>query len=94
MELKDIHTKDIIPVELNAILCKNARLLSKFYLLLDQDEKSQKFEDWGNSFQYSINTVLWNRENGIWFDYDIRNKKHRNAFYPSNMMPLWAECYS
>ena len=92
--MKDISTVDIIPVELNAILCKNARILSKFYALLERYEKAQQFEDWGNSFQYTINAVLWNEENGIWFDYDVREKKQRDIFYLSNMMPLWAECYS
>ena len=91
--LKDIHTSDIIPVELNSFLCHNARVLSKFYSLLIRHEKAQQYKDWGNSFQYSINTVFWNEEHGSWFDYDTRSKKQRKGFYPSNLMPLWAECY-
>jgi len=91
--LKDIHTKDIIPVDLNAFLCQNARILSNFYLLLERFEKSQQFTDWANSLQYSINAVFWNEEKGMWFDYDTRSKKPRTEFYPSNITPLWAECY-
>ena len=29
----------------------------------------------------------------MWFDFDILNKKQRIYFYPSNLFPLWAECY-
>ena len=91
--LKDIHTKDIIPVELNAFLCQNARILSKFYSLLNRHEKAQQFTDWGNTLQYSINAVFWSDAHGIWFDYDSRTKKPRTEFYPSNIVPLWSECY-
>ncbi len=27
-------------------------------------------------------------------DYDLVNKKQRANFYPTNVAPLWAECYS
>ena len=91
--LKDIHTSDIIPVELNSYLCQNARTLSKFYSLLNRFEKAQQYTDWGNTLQFSINAVLWNEDHGIWFDYDKRSKKPRESFYPSNLTPLWAECY-
>ena len=91
--MKDIHTKDIIPVELNAFICANARILSKFYSLLNRFEKAQQFTDWSNTLQFSIDAVFWNEDHGIWFDYDRRFKKPRIAFYPSNIVPLWAECY-
>ena len=29
----------------------------------------------------------------MWFDFDIINEKPRVHFYPSNLSPLWAECY-
>ena len=44
-------------------------------------------------FQNAIYKVLWNNDEGAWFDYDVVNKKQRLNFYPSNLAPLWAECY-
>jgi alpha,alpha-trehalase len=41
----------------------------------------------------AIDAVLWNEEAKMWFDFDILNKKQRIYFYPSNLFPLWAECY-
>jgi alpha,alpha-trehalase len=43
--------------------------------------------------QNAIYKVLWNNDQGAWFDYDLRLKKQRLNFYPSNVSPLWAECY-
>lgn len=48
--LNDIITKQIVPVDLNAYLCMNSRLLSEFYSLLGNDEKAtyyrQRFTVW------------------------------------------------
>ena len=94
--LKDIKTKSIIPVELNSYLCRNARIMSEMYQLLNNKEMSDSFKEWGDSFQDAIQNVLWNEEKGAWFDYDMissSQRNDRNNFYPSNLAPLWAECY-
>ena len=93
---KDIQTKHILPVELNAYLCRNARIMSEMYELLGNTDKSDSFKQWGNSFQDAIQNVLWNNEKGAWFDYDTLHQRQRSDsknFYPSNLAPLWAECY-
>ena len=46
-----------------------------------------------DDFMTAIDKALWNETSGTWFDYDIVNKKHRTQFYPSNLAPLWADCY-
>ena len=49
-----------------------------------------------DSIQEGIENVLWNQDIGAWLDYDIKRGKQRddkNNFYPSNIAPLWAECY-
>ena len=59
-------------------------------------EKAEKFKKWGDLFQKGIESVLWNEEIGAWFDYDMKQGKQRNErnnFYPSNIAPLWADCY-
>ena len=37
--------------------------------------------------------IFWNEEEGIWLDYDILNNSPRHKFYPSNITPLWANCW-
>lgn len=45
-------------------------------------------------YQAAIDKVLWNEDEGIWLDYDTRNKQSRNAFYPSNLSPLYTMSYN
>ena len=85
-----------MPVELNSYLCRNARIMTEMYQLLGNKDKAESFKEWGDSLQDAIESVLWNEEKGCWFDYDMKNGRQRSKkpnFYPSNLAPLWAECY-
>ena len=42
----------------------------------------------------AIDEVLWNEEEGVWLDFDLENGLARNHFCPSNLWPLFAECYN
>ncbi|XP_073922726.1 trehalase-like [Castor canadensis] len=41
-----------------------------------------------------MKAILWDEQKGAWFDYDIENGKKNLEFYPSNLTPLWAGCFS
>lgn len=41
-----------------------------------------------------MQAVLWDEQKGAWFDYDLENMKKNLEFYPSNLAPLWAGCFS
>ena len=51
LDLKDIKARHIIPVELNAYLCKNARVLKKFYKNEEDTEKEEKYAKHEESFR-------------------------------------------
>ncbi|QQP54367.1 Trehalase, partial [Caligus rogercresseyi] len=91
--LADTKTSQIIPVELNSYLCKNSRILSEFYEILGDETKTQEYKEHEQNIRSAIENVLWDGEAGIWFDYDISNNISRKFFYPSNLAPLWAECF-
>lgn len=40
----------------------------------------------------AVKNVLWNNNTGVWLDYNVLRQRHNTAFYPSNLMPLWADC--
>jgi len=44
-------------------------------------------------YQAAIDNVLWNEYVGTWLDYDMKNEQSRNAFYPSNLSPLYTMSY-
>ncbi|KAL5287276.1 TREH family protein [Megaselia abdita] len=91
--LKHLKTRSIIPVELNAILYWNARLIAEFYLLAKNSVKAKEFDDKAQEIYEAVQAVLWNQEDGIWYDYDTINKKPRKYFVPTNLAPLWTKCF-
>lgn len=42
----------------------------------------------------AMQAVLWDEQRGVWLDYDLENRKKNPEFYPSNLTPLWAGCFS
>ncbi|XP_069894174.1 trehalase-like [Dipodomys merriami] len=42
----------------------------------------------------AMQAVLWQEQKGAWFDYDLENGRNNLEFYPSNLTPLWAGCFS
>lgn len=92
--LKDIKTRFIIPVELNAILYWNAKIISEIYGYARNTEKQREYEIKANEILIAVNEVLWNEELGIWTDYDLINNKSRPYFSPTNFAPLWTKCFN
>ncbi|CAL1678702.1 unnamed protein product [Lasius platythorax] len=94
LSLINASTSDIIPVDLNAILQRNARLLARFHGILGNPEKVWRYAKIAVDNQAAIDNVLWNEDEGIWLDYDTGNKRSRNSFYPSNLSPLYTMSYN
>ncbi|XP_026288503.1 trehalase isoform X2 [Frankliniella occidentalis] len=92
-ELKDIKTTSIVPVDLNAFLYGAASSLQFFMTKLNQRNKATGYGRIANELRAAVQAVLWNEEDGIWYDYDALNKKQREYFYGSNLAPLWTNCY-
>ncbi|KAL5020135.1 hypothetical protein ScPMuIL_003027 [Solemya velum] len=93
ISLKSIITKDTVPVDLNALLCMNEKLLSTFYGLLGNKAKQQAYKRRVTERQAAIKAILWNSRAGIWQDYSLSRATHRDDFYPSNIFPLFVGCY-
>lgn len=91
--LSDIKTSQIACVDLTALLQKNAKDLYEWYKLLGNRELSDKYGKIAEELLVSIEKVMWNEEAGVWFDYDIVNKRQRKYFYLSNFTPLWTLSY-
>ncbi|XP_043935375.1 trehalase [Protopterus annectens] len=92
--LMDTKTSHIIPVDLNAILCRVERVLASFHRILGNSDRAEYFQKALQNRTTAVNTVLWNNAQGIWFDYNLITNQSNAAFYASNIFPLWAKCYS
>ena len=83
--LKDTKPRSIIPVDLNSIIAENAQIVSTFYkdYLSDEVASEAKHVEYGKlsaDVIDGIQNLLWNEEEGIWFDYDLINEKQRKYF--------------
>lgn len=87
--LSYIQASRIIPVDLNAFLCKDFLEMSQFYKILGDTKNAEFWDEKYKYFQKAIEKVLWHDSDGIWYDYDYIEQKPRELFFPSNVVPLW-----
>ncbi|XP_010627618.1 trehalase isoform X2 [Fukomys damarensis] len=92
--LSSIQTSRQVPVDLNAFLCQAEELMSSFYSRLGDDAQAAKYKGLRVQRMAAMQAVLWDEQKGAWFDYDLENGKKNLEFYPSNLTPLWAGCFS
>uniref|UniRef100_A0A8C2BEU9 Trehalase n=1 Tax=Cyprinus carpio TaxID=7962 RepID=A0A8C2BEU9_CYPCA len=92
--LRDTQTSSILPADLNAIMCRNERLLASFHRILGNEEKAAEYEKALSARIKVVESLLWDAERGAWFDFSLVNETRHTSFYPSNLAPLWAQCYS
>ena len=89
-KFESMHTTEIIPVDLNSIIYKNALSLSKFYNLTGNKPKSTEYQELANQRKLAIEALLWNEAAETWADYDVTTKSNVKAFYACMVVPLWA----
>ena len=89
----DVKTSHILPVDLNALMYMNYNAVSEFYSLLGDSIKSDEYIKKAAVLKEAIEAILWHPDEQMWYDYDLHNDKARKYFYPSNLFPLWADCY-
>jgi len=58
------------------------------------EEKAADYEKALSARIKAVESLLWDAERGAWFDFSLLNDTRHLSFYPSNLAPLWAHCYS
>ncbi|XP_072551573.1 trehalase [Salminus brasiliensis] len=91
---KDTNTSSILPVELNALLYRNEHLLATFSRILGDEERAVLYDSAASARLKAIESVFWEAEKGAWFDYNLLSGARHQAFYPTNLSPLWARSHS
>ncbi|XP_068632048.1 uncharacterized protein [Battus philenor] len=87
--LSSIHTRDIIPVDLNAIFANALHNAAYFQGLLKNVRRAAHWGYLAKQWRRTMDEVLWDEVDGIWYDYNLKNGEYRKYFYPSNVSPLW-----
>ncbi|XP_075765691.1 trehalase isoform X2 [Pelodiscus sinensis] len=92
--LKDTKASAVVPVDLNAFLCKTEHLLASFYRILGNTTKAAQFQANLEHRLEAVQAVFWNEAAGVWMDFNLLKKQLNPAFYPTNLAPLWTDCFS
>lgn len=92
-DITDLNIRSIIPVDLNAVLYWDAKIIAQFSLNNGDTVKSDQYESIAQDILDAIEAVLWNEDAGVWLDYDLINNIPRNYFTPTNLAPLWTMAF-
>ncbi|XP_054459287.1 trehalase isoform X1 [Anoplopoma fimbria] len=92
--LGETSTSQILPTDLNALLCLNERTLALFHRILGDGDSAALYDQNAARRLEAIESVLWDAERGAWFDFNLVTHSKHFEFYPSNLAPVWAQCYS
>lgn len=92
LTLDTTRTTNILPVDLNSVLCMNEHILSELFNKTGNQEKGKNYSKNWQRRQTAIFNVLWNPTKRVWQDLDIAANSHRDYFYASNILPLFASC--
>ena len=97
--METIKTRDVIPVDLNSILCGVEFTLSylhKASINPDDDNhckvhttKNQYFEELATQHLSELDELFWNEDVGFWCDFDLAENKVSSEYYASSFFPLW-----
>lgn len=73
----------------------NWRYITVMCCFLAGDSESAALHDQAAALRLeAVESVLWDAERGARFDYNLVTLAKHFEFYPSNLAPLWAQCFS
>jgi alpha,alpha-trehalase len=104
VDMANIDTSNIVPVELNSYLYKYELNMVKFSSFLIEnnlevsgniniDNDRASFETYATARKNAINTVLLDKDNCLWRDYNVTSNSWSKGTVLSSWIPLWAGLY-
>ena len=87
--LESIHTTDIAPVDLNALMYHLEMTLARAFDVKKQFDYVQTMRDLANKRKGIYDKYFWNEEAGFYFDYDFVERKQKNVYSLAACYPLF-----
>ena len=88
--LRTTRTRQVIPVDLNAVLYRSEKSLERFYRMTSKESKVDYYGRMADTRRHAMETVMWDESKGPWLDYDLQSKDRQPEFFLSGVVPLWA----
>ncbi|KAI5190557.1 alpha,alpha-trehalase [Nematocida minor] len=85
-----LQTNNIIPVDLNSILVKNARILSKCFENTGDKDKAEHYKNLADERARAIDAILWDKESKRWRDVIISKKEEKGSNSSSEALYTFA----
>lgn len=89
--LSEIHTTEIIPVDLNCLLYNLEQTIAKSYKLAGDDILFNKFNASALKRKNAINNYCWNETAGYFFDFDHIAGKQKTSLTLAGCYPMFFE---
>ncbi|MBN9352100.1 MAG: alpha,alpha-trehalase TreF [Chitinophagaceae bacterium] len=87
--LKSINTTNLVAVDLNCLLYHLENKIADGFKLKNNKAKNQFYLSRADQRKKAIQKYCWNKKEGFYFDYDIKNEKQTKAMALSGIMPLY-----
>ncbi len=87
--LETIHTTDIIPVDLNALLYQAERVLAQAHLAAGEEERYNYYLQRAADRQSALLNLAWDAEQGWFRDYDFKRKAFTPVLSMAGAYPLF-----
>jgi alpha,alpha-trehalase len=86
-----IYTTDIVPVDLNCLLFHLEQTIAEANQLNGNTALSRKYQTLATKRKDSIQKYLWNKGQGFYFDYDIKQNKQKQSLTLAGVFPLFVK---
>jgi alpha,alpha-trehalase len=83
------ETHHFAPVCLNSLLYKTETDMEKMSTWLKDTQAAAQWRQRAEKRKEFMQNLLWNRESGLFFDYDFQTKKQSSYEYATAFYPLW-----
>ncbi|MEY3052264.1 MAG: hypothetical protein RLY31_2049 [Bacteroidota bacterium] len=87
--LETIHTTDILPIDLNALLYHLEWTIAQAWSAAGDQESAEKWIDRARSRAEAIQTYLWDESDGFFVDYDFRKAAPTGVLSLAGVYPLF-----
>lgn len=93
-KLGTIRTTSIVPVDLNALMFKMEKLLTRASQEDGDTASASKYDALASARQKAMESHLWNDKEGWYADYDLKTRKVRNQLTAAALFPLYVKAAS
>lgn len=90
--LRTLETRNVVPVDLNAILWGMESTLAQWHAQYDTHDSEKRSRYYRHRSQHrleAIEDLLWNEEHGAFYDFNLTGHKQNIEYTPASLYPFW-----